>query len=345
MLSSVYSTGGVIERNMLAGAPRGANVKVAAANPGTAWESPANLTIRDNTLLDAASGITVGLDARDIDMSSNLIARPLNELQYDGAIKTYQMTSPGSIGFKDSYVSGYNQVVEYDGGNPPQIFTARLETGPATFSGSTSDCSVTATSWPATNYGHTTVAEGEIFFDVPPGRPFEQEINWLATSGITRGFSDGTFRPLGTVNRNAMAAFLYRFAGKPAFTPPPVSPFPDVMPTTPFYKEITWLDSAGITGGFSNGTFRAAQPVNRDAMAAFLYRFAGKPAFEAPIVSPFTDVNPSTPFYLEITWLSSTGVTGGFSDGTFRPGQAVNRDAMAAFLFRFDDKGLAVGSR
>ncbi len=340
MLSSKYSTGGVIEGNLLAGAPRGANIKVAASSAAQGWESPANLTIRHNTLVDAASGITVGLQSRDIDMSYNLIARPLNELQYDGAIKTYQMSYPGSIGFKDSYVSAYNQVVEYDGGNPPPIFTARIETGAATFSGSPSQCTLKPTSWPATNYGHITVPEGEVFLDVPAGRSFEREILWLASEGVTNGYSDGTFRPLGTVNRDAMAAFLYRFANSPSFTPPNRSPFRDITPSTPFYKEITWLASTGITGGYNDGTFRPGQPVNRDAMAAFLYRFAGEPRFSSPNGSPFGDMTPSTPFFKEITWLASTEITGGYNDGTFRPGQPVNRDAMAAFLFRFDDKGL-----
>ena len=179
------------------------------------------------------------------------------------------------------------------------------------------------------------------FSDVPATRAFAAEIAWLAGSGITSGFSDGTFRPLGTVNRDAMAAFLYRFAGRPSFTPPGTSPFIDISPSTPFYKEITWLASTGITGGFSDGTFRPQGTVNRDAMAAFLYRFAGRPDFTPPTVSPFSDISPSSPFYKEVTWLATTGVTGGFSDGTFRAGQAVNRDAMAAFLFRFDDKGLA----
>jgi hypothetical protein len=191
-------------------------------------------------------------------------------------------------------------------------------------------------SWSVTN----TSTRG-LFSDVPRGVPFASEINWLADSGVTRGFPDGTYRPSGTVNRDAMSAFLYRFAGKPAFTPPAVSPFSDVTPSTPFYREITWLASTGITGGFSDGTFRPLGTVNRDAMAAFLYRFAGKPAFTPPAVSPFSDVTPSTPFYREITWLASTGITGGFSDGTFRPLQSVKRDAMAAFLYRFE--GLSGG--
>ncbi len=180
-----------------------------------------------------------------------------------------------------------------------------------------------------------------IFDDVPSSRSFAREIEWLAHEGVTEGYSDGTYRPLGTVNRDAMAAFLYRFAGEPSFTPPAESEFTDITPGTPFYKEITWLADTGITGGYTDGTFRAGQPVNRDAMAAFLYRFAGEPSFTPPAVSEFTDITPGTPFYKEITWLADTGITGGYTDGTFRAGQPVNRDAMAAFLFRFDDQGLA----
>jgi hypothetical protein len=48
------------------------------------------------------------------------------------------------------------------------------------------------------------------FTDVPVGHPFYDEIAWLAAAGITDGYDDGTFRPLTTVSRQAMMAFLYR---------------------------------------------------------------------------------------------------------------------------------------
>lgn len=181
---------------------------------------------------------------------------------------------------------------------------------------------------------------GPRFSDVPLDRSFYHEISWLANSGITSGYSDGTFRPLGTVNRDAMAAFLYRFAGVKDFVASPSATFSDVRSSTPFSREITWLATTEITGGYNDGTFRPGWPVNRDAMAAFLYRFAGEPAFTPPTKSPFDDITPSTPFYKEITWLASTGITGGFSDGTFRPLEPVNRDAMAAFLYRFSEQDL-----
>ncbi|WP_306925291.1 S-layer homology domain-containing protein [Arthrobacter globiformis] len=182
-------------------------------------------------------------------------------------------------------------------------------------------------------------AAGKTFKDVPTSAAFAREIGWLAASGVSTGWADGTFKPVTAVNRDAMAAFMYRLAGKPAFTPPKVSPFTDVAPGYLFYKEITWLAAEGISTGWAEPgnrrSFRPVQPVNRDAMAAFMYRLAGKPALSSSTGTRFRDVPAGRAFSTEIGWLASTGVSTGWADGTFRPLQAVNRDAMAAFMYRF----------
>ncbi|GGG70494.1 hypothetical protein GCM10011374_38820 [Kocuria dechangensis] len=169
---------------------------------------------------------------------------------------------------------------------------------------------------------------------------------WMHASGITTGWAqaDGTrtYRPTTPVARDAMAAFLYRLAGSPDFRAPAVSPFHDVRVGQEHYTEIAWLHSTGIATGWDNGdgtaSFRPLAPVARDAMAAFLYRYAGTPAFEAPAVSPFTDVAPGQEHYTEMAWLASTGITTGWDtgDGTasFHSLSPVHRDAMAAFLHR-----------
>ena len=172
------------------------------------------------------------------------------------------------------------------------------------------------------------------FGDVPPGTPFHSEINWLASQDISTGYSDGTFRPGLPVNRDAMAAFLYRLAGEPSFAPPAQSKFVDVPEGSQFYKEIHWLASSGITTGWSDRTFKPLQPVKRDAMAAFLYRFAVSPQFAPPRAAAFGDVAVGVAFYKEISWLATTGISTGYPGPVFKPLQAVNRDAMAAFMYR-----------
>jgi uncharacterized protein YkwD len=95
------------------------------------------------------------------------------------------------------------------------------------------------------------------FVDVPAGTQFADEINWLASQGISTGWKEGngttTYRPVTPVNRDAMAAFMYRLVGQPAFSPPQYSSFADIPPGTQFYKEINWLAAYGISGGWDEG--------------------------------------------------------------------------------------------
>ncbi len=177
--------------------------------------------------------------------------------------------------------------------------------------------------------------------DVYDDDPFGDEILWLAQYGIVGGYSDGSFRNRAPVNRDAMAAFLYRAVHgddpAPACTD---APFEDVLAEHPFCGEIAWLAEGGISTGWADGTYRPSEPISREAMAAFLYRLSE--GAEAPVCDsgPFTDVTTASAFCGEIAWLADTGVTTGWPDGTFRPGALIERQAMAAFLFRAIDAGL-----
>lgn len=181
------------------------------------------------------------------------------------------------------------------------------------------------------------------FKDVPAGTQFAKEIEWMASEDISRGWSDDTYRPLNNVARDAMSAFTYRLAGEPSFKVPAKASFKDVRPGSAFFKEISWLSATGVANGWSDNTYRPMASVNRDAMAAFMYRLAGSPKFTAPKKSPFVDVRTDNPFYMEISWLAAQGISTGWDGAkgtkTFRPTQPVKRDAMAAFMYRFDQKG------
>ena len=168
------------------------------------------------------------------------------------------------------------------------------------------------------------------------GSPFAADIQWMVDRGITTGYADGTFRPTANVSRQAMAAFMYRFAGSPAFTPPVTSPFNDVSTDSSFYTEVTWMADQGISTGYPDGGFHPTANVSRQAMAAFMYRFAGSPAFTPPVTSPFNDVATDSPFYAEVTWMADAGISTGYADGGFHPAANVSRQAMAAFLHRLD---------
>lgn len=170
--------------------------------------------------------------------------------------------------------------------------------------------------------------------DVPHLHPFFAAIAFLRHDGITTGYADGTFRPGADITRQAFAAFLYRYVHDA--TPPPcaVSPFPDVPSSHPFCGAIAWMAAEGIAGGFADGGFHPADPISRQAMAAFLYRATNGPAILPCVGSAFPDVAADHPFCPHIAWMVGAGVTTGYGDGTFRPTARVTRQAMAAFLQR-----------
>jgi hypothetical protein len=180
---------------------------------------------------------------------------------------------------------------------------------------------------------------GAIFDDVGADHPFCPEIKWMGDTGVSLGWPDNTYRPVQPVTRQAMAAFSYRLLNPGTVAPPcTTKPFVDVDVTDQFCAEIAWMKAEGISTGGDDGTFRALAPVSRQAMAAFLYRLTESPNGDDPVCATdeFSDVLVDHPFCGEIDWMVDIGVTGGFEDGSFKPTQAVARQSMAAFIFRYN---------
>mgnify|MGYP004468656773 FL=1 len=124
--------------------------------------------------------------------------------------------------------------------------------------------------------------EMSYFADVDANSSHAREIWWLASCGISEGWteSDGshTFRGMDTVKRCDMAAFLKRLAGKMGgdVAGMGINPFSDVTLVTPHRDEVLWLVCADVTKGWSESdgskTFRPYETVKRCDMAAFLHR-------------------------------------------------------------------------
>jgi alpha-tubulin suppressor-like RCC1 family protein len=188
----------------------------------------------------------------------------------------------------------------------------------------------------------SALAVTPLFSDVTAANLFLDDINWLSRYAITGGYADGTFHPTAPVSRQAMAAYLYRYAhgGSNAGGCAGDPPFPDVPAASPFCGAIAWLVDQQVVTGYDDGTFRPTAPVTRQAVAAYLYRYAhdGADAGACTGSAPFRDVAAGSTFCGDVAWLADAQpleITTGFPDGTFRPGNPVSRQAMAAYLHRY----------
>jgi hypothetical protein len=113
------------------------------------------------------------------------------------------------------------------------------------------------------------------FSDIPLDYINAGQIQACIDAGIVVGYPDGTYRPMNIVNRGSMAVYVARgLAGGDEFvpSPAPVSSFTDVLITDQPWKYIEYCVDAGVVQGYPDGTYRQPAPVNRGAMAVYMYR-------------------------------------------------------------------------
>lgn len=116
--------------------------------------------------------------------------------------------------------------------------------------------------------------------------------------------------------------------------------FSDIAAGSPACESTTWLKDKGLVDAYADGSFQPQATVTREEMSAILYRYArlsdpSLPAYPACTVRPFTDVPIASSYCGAVAWMKSTGITTGYSDGSFHPVSKTSREAMAAFTYRY----------
>ncbi|WMY78213.1 esterase-like activity of phytase family protein [Citricoccus sp. I39-566] len=131
------------------------------------------------------------------------------------------------------------------------------------------------------------------------------------------------------------AADVFADSGQPG-GPEPVEDFADNQPGSVYYAPVRWMQSAGVTTGYADGTYRKGSEITRGESVAFLQRYLA-PGYSAdPAVAVFPDVPVGAPHFTPIAWAADEAnqVTTGYADDTFRPGHDVTRSEFVTFLYR-----------
>jgi hypothetical protein len=134
-----------------------------------------------------------------------------------------------------------------------------------------------------------------------------------------------------------MAAFVARavLAARPGSLPTaPPDAFGDDTGSA-HRLAIDQLAAVGIVAGTGPGTYSPRTVVTRGQMAKFLAGAArhvlGRPL---PVEHDLFGDDAGSPFETDINRVAEAGLTGGRSDGTYRPVEPVSRGQMGSFLAR-----------
>ena len=102
-----------------------------------------------------------------------------------------------------------------------------------------------------------TTVSGAVFSDVPTTHNYSEAIDMLNDLGILTGYSDGTYKPEGTITRAEMCAVIYRtLSGKTnAANFVGASAFSDVASNFWGVGYVNYCTELGIVNGYPDGTF------------------------------------------------------------------------------------------
>jgi len=108
--------------------------------------------------------------------------------------------------------------------------------------------------------------------------------------------------------------------------------FADITPGNTHYEAIKYLKDHDIISGYSDGTFKPNNTVNR-AEALKMLMLAFNVDVGGPFQMNFSDVDKSAWYASTLSTAVARGIVKGYSDGTFKPSNTVNRAEYLKILF------------
>ncbi|MDO4541334.1 MAG: leucine-rich repeat protein [Bacillota bacterium] len=175
------------------------------------------------------------------------------------------------------------------------------------------------------------------FNDVDTDDWFFDHVVYVAQNGLMIGVSADSFAPEEVTSRAMVVTTLWRLDGEPE--PKAGNSFNDVKPGQWYTKAIIWAEENNITEGYGNDKFGVDDPVTREQMVVFFYRYAGfkdADVTEKGSLDSFPDKDRVSSWAVEaMEWAVRAGHIEGDDDSMLNPKDDTKRSEFAAVLHRF----------
>jgi hypothetical protein len=171
-------------------------------------------------------------------------------------------------------------------------------------------------------------ASASLFSDVARQHWAYHDIKFLTEKDVIKG-NGGRFFPTENLTRLDAAMMLVRAMSLPELETPAIIP-DDIQTYTRGYQGVISAVNKGMFT-LEDNQFHPNEPLTRKEMAKALavgYDLLGAGK------SIFTDIPSDDPYYLYIDAIAEKNITTGYSDGTYRPEQPVDRLQFSVFLSR-----------
>ena len=121
-----------------------------------------------------------------------------------------------------------------------------------------------------------------VFSDVSAGKWYVEAVQYVYDNDLMSG-SEGKFKPTDNITRGQLVTTLYRLAGEPKVTDySALEAFSDVAAGKYYTDAICWAYNVGVGTG-NNGKFQPNNPLTRQQMAAFIFRYTDVMGYDTSI--------------------------------------------------------------
>ncbi len=169
------------------------------------------------------------------------------------------------------------------------------------------------------------------FKDITPTYPYYKAINSLADRGIIAGYPDSTFKPQQTVSR--VEALKFILEGIKAELDEGSLPFNDVSTQEWYAKYLYTAVNDGIVEGYSDGTFKPSNTVNRAEFYKILFNGMGVEVEMSLTSDPFDDVSKTDWFAPYFVHAREIGIIDKNAK-IIRPSEGMSRGEVANAIYR-----------
>lgn len=178
-------------------------------------------------------------------------------------------------------------------------------------------------------------ADEATFTDVMSDSWFVDDVKYVYQEDLMYG-ENGRFSPDVNLDRGTMAEVLHRMEGMPDS---PRAEFSDVPAGSRYAKAVDWGVSVGLINGRGDGSFGPYDPVTREQMATFLYRYAEYKGIDVSAkadLSAFGDAGSISDYArLPVAWANAAKLVNGVGGGLIAPRGTATRAQIAALVHRF----------
>ena len=165
------------------------------------------------------------------------------------------------------------------------------------------------------------------YTDVPETAWYAEAVSYCLDNGLMVGTGEDTFSPDAPMTRAMLCAVLHRAAGSPQADP---AGYTDVPAGAWYEAAVNWAAAAGLVSGYVGSGDR----LNREQLAAILWRWKGSPAAEQePAYGDGGDISAWAK--TAVAWARDAGLMNGVGGNLFRPGGDATRAQAARVLMEY----------